>query len=70
MDEESSTEQKTETCFQVTLRGFLSERKRKVIPCRWTKTRKGTNCRESGSRNLKAEIISIIKNNEGSIQDK
>ena len=38
---------------------FLSERKGKVIPCRWTKNRKGsgTNSRESSARNL--ETVSI-----------
>ena len=35
---------------------FLSERKGKVIPCRWTENRKGagTNSGESGARNLEA----------------
>ena len=40
-------------------RGFLSKRKGKVIPCRWTKNRKGagTNSGESGARNLEAGSI-------------
>ena len=38
---------------------FLSERKGKVIPCRWAENRKGagTNSGESGVRNLEAESI-------------
>ena len=37
----------------------MSERKGKVIPCRWTENRKGvgTNNGESGARNLEAESI-------------
>ena len=40
-------------------RGFLLERKGKVIPRRWTENRKGvgTNREESGARNLEAESI-------------
>ena len=40
-------------------RGFLSERKGKVIQRQWTENRKGagTNSGESGARNLKAESI-------------
>ena len=40
-------------------RGFLSERKGKIIPCLWTEDRKGagTNSGESGARNLEAESI-------------
>ena len=39
--------------------GFLSERKGKVTPCRWTEDRKGagTNSGKSGARNLEAESI-------------
>ena len=39
-------------------RGFLSERKTKVIPCKWTKDRKGagTNGEKSGRRNFEADI--------------
>ena len=39
--------------------GFLSERKGKVTPCRWTEDRKGvrTNSGESDTRNLEAESI-------------
>ena len=50
-------------CFDVTLervqKGFLSERKGKVILCKWTENRKGagTNSGESGARNLEAESI-------------
>ena len=53
MDEDSSTEQKTwqvysfgkRNVFRLHLneaRESLSERKGKVIPCRWTENRKGT----------------------------
>ena len=37
----------------------MSERKGKVIPCRWTENRKGagTNSGESVARNLEAESI-------------
>ena len=37
----------------------MSERKWKVIPCRWTKNRKGlgTNSGKSGTRNQEAESI-------------
>ena len=40
-------------------RGFLSEGKGKVIPCRRTENRNGagTNSGESGARNLEAESI-------------
>ena len=40
-------------------RGFLSERKGKVIPCRGTEDRKGTgtNSRKCYTRNLEAESI-------------
>ena len=50
-------------CFYITLervqRGFLSERKGKVMPCRWTKNEKGagTSSGESGAQNLEAESI-------------
>ena len=64
MDEESITEQNTcqstvlgkTNVFRLTFewdqRGLLSERKGKVIPCRWTKNWKstGTNSRSSGAR--------------------
>ena len=45
----------------------MSERKGKVIPCRWTKDRKGagTNSGESGTRNLEAESIRIRAENTG-----
>ena len=48
-------------CFEIRFegvsRGFLSERKGKVIPCRWTEDRKGagTSNGESGTGNLEAE---------------
>ena len=72
MDEDSSMEQKTwrvysfekRNGFRLDLnesiwRGCLSDRKGKVIPCRWTKNRKGAgiNSGESGTRNLEAEGI-------------
>ena len=73
IDEDSSTAQKTwqvyslgeRNVFRLYLifkwvqRGFLLERKGKVIPCRWTENRKdmGTNSEESGVRNLEAESI-------------
>ena len=40
-------------------REFLSERKGKVIPCRWAEDRKvtGTNSGKSGTRNPEAESI-------------
>ena len=43
-------------------RGFLSERKGKVIPCRGTEDRKGTgtNSRKSGAGDLEAESIGSI----------
>ena len=42
--------------------GFLSERKGKVTPCRWTEDRKGagTNSRESGARSLQARSIRAL----------
>ena len=45
--------------FEGVQRGFLSERKGKVIPCRWTGNAKGagTNSGESGARNLEVESI-------------
>ena len=45
--------------FEWVQRGFLSERKGKVIPCRWTKNRNGagTNSGESSARNLETESI-------------
>ena len=66
MDEDEGTEQKTwqvyslgkRNVFRLYLnesrRGFLSERKGKVIPCRRTENRKGakTSCEESGARNI------------------
>ena len=71
MDEDSRVKQKTwqvyrfgkRNVFLVTSewfqRGFLSERKVKVIRCWWTENRKGagTNSGESGARNLGAESI-------------
>ena len=70
MDEDISTEQKTwqvynlgkrnvSFSFESVPRGFLSERKGTVIPCRWTGNRKGagTSRGESGARNLEAESI-------------
>ena len=38
---------------------YLNESKGEVIPCKWTENRKGagTNSRDSGARNLEAEII-------------
>ena len=50
---------------------FLSERKGKVIPCRWIENRKGagTSDGESGARNLEAESIrSRAENTEGCIK--
>ena len=50
-------------CFDVTLervqKWCLSERKGKVILCKWTENRKGagTNSGESGARNLEAESM-------------
>ena len=37
----------------------MSKRKEKVIPCRWTKNRKGagTSSKESGARSVEAESI-------------
>ena len=66
MDEDISTEQKTWQVYNLGKRnvfrldlnesrgGFLSERKGKVIPCRWTENRKGakTSSGESGARNI------------------
>ena len=49
----------------------MSERKRKVIPCRWIENRKGagTSDGESGARNLEAESIrSRAENTEGCIK--
>ena len=45
--------------FEWVHRGFLSERKGKVVPRRWTENRKGarTNSGESGASNLEAESI-------------
>ena len=39
--------------------GFVSERKGKVIPCRWTEDRKGagTDSREPGARGLQARSV-------------
>ena len=41
--------------------GFLSERKGKDIPCRWTEDRKaaGSNSREPGARGLQARSIRV-----------
>ena len=50
-------------CFNVTLervqKGFLSERKGKVILCKWIENRKGAgaNSEESGARDLEAESM-------------
>ena len=71
MDEDSSMEQKTWQVYSFGKRnvlrlhlnesreGFLSERKGKAVPCRWTENRKsaGTNSGETCARNLVAESI-------------
>ena len=69
-DEDSSTERKAgQVCslgkryvFRLHLMiqgGFVSERKGKVIPCRWTEDRKGagTDSREPGARGLQARSV-------------
>ena len=45
--------------FEWVQRGLQSEKKGKVIPCRWTENRKGagTNSGQSGARNQQAESI-------------
>ena len=52
-------------------RRFLSERKGNVIPCRWTRNRKGagTNSGESGARNQEVESIrSRVESTGGGVQ--
>ena len=72
MDEDSSTEQKTWQVYSFGKRnvlrlhlnesreGFLSERKGKAVPCRWTENNKGagTNSGESGARHQETERVS------------
>ena len=63
MDEDSSAKQKTWQVYSFGKRNvfrlYLNESKGEVIPCKWTENRKGagTNSRDSGARNLEAEII-------------
>ena len=78
MDEDINKEQKTwqgynfgkRSVFRLDLkvqRGFLSDRKGKVIPCRRTENKKGTvtNRGESGARNLEAESVRCREESTG-----
>ena len=51
--------ERLEVSFEGVQRGFLSDRKGKVIPCRGTENRKGagTNSGKSDTKNLEAESI-------------
>ena len=63
MDEDISAKQKKWQVYSFGKRNvfrlYLNEYKGEVIPCKWTENRKGTetNSRDSGARNLEAEII-------------